>query len=292
MRYSIGQFAGLHQVSKKTLRYYKDIGLLAPAGIDPANGYAYYEDEQSERMRRLQYLRRLRFSLEEVRTLLNAKPEAWADPIGLQLAAVRSEKRLLEGIEQELLALQGRIGGGEEPFKPARPSAEYAADLFELREPRFIVGRAVRVPYNRYEEKQRLIDELIGRFFGDGEPSLIPNRRVPAVGFGLVCECEEDMSLGTYLIGVQVTSLDEIPDGMRSFTLPAGRYARTVFQASDRETLTSSALEGAYDFLHNQWLPQAGHPLTERLTAEVYADDRMEDPFHPEMELWQLLRRD
>lgn len=34
MRYTIGQFAGLHLVSKKTLRYYKEIGLLQPEGID------------------------------------------------------------------------------------------------------------------------------------------------------------------------------------------------------------------------------------------------------------------
>ncbi|WP_339221317.1 MerR family transcriptional regulator [Paenibacillus sp. FSL H8-0332] len=66
MVYTIGQFAGLHQVSKKTLRYYRDIGLLEPADIDPVNGYAFYEGEQFERMRRIQYLRRLRFSLEEI----------------------------------------------------------------------------------------------------------------------------------------------------------------------------------------------------------------------------------
>lgn len=46
MGYTIGQFAGKHQVSKKTLRHYRDIGLLEPAGIDPDNGYSFYEDEQ------------------------------------------------------------------------------------------------------------------------------------------------------------------------------------------------------------------------------------------------------
>lgn len=74
MGYTIGQFAGLHHVSKKTLRYYKEIGLLEPAGIDPINGYAFYEDEQRVRMQRIQYLRRLRFSLEEIRTLLQIDP--------------------------------------------------------------------------------------------------------------------------------------------------------------------------------------------------------------------------
>lgn len=31
MRYYAGRFAGMHQVSKKTLRHYRDIGLLLPA---------------------------------------------------------------------------------------------------------------------------------------------------------------------------------------------------------------------------------------------------------------------
>jgi predicted transcriptional regulator YdeE len=98
------------------------------------------------------------------------------------------------------------------------------------------------------------------------------------------------MSMGTYMMGVRVTCLDDIPEGMRSFTLPAGLYARVTFQAGDRETLTCSALEGAYRHLYGKWLPESAYAMEEMLAAEVYMEDRMEAPVNPEMELWQPVR--
>ncbi|WP_249897182.1 effector binding domain-containing protein [Paenibacillus sp. PK3_47] len=291
MGYTIGQFAGLHQVSKKTLRYYKDIGLLEPAGIDPDNGYAFYEEVQRERMEQIQYLRRLRFSLEEIRMLLDVQPELWNGPVQARLAVIRSEGYLLSVIEQELLALQKRICSGNNLFKPAGILTEYTVDTFEISNPLYVVGCAARVPYNRYEEKQRIIGQVISRFFGNDEPERIPYQAVPAKYFGMVCECEKEMSEGTYLMGMLVTSLNEIPEGLRSFTLPAGRYARVAFRANDRETLTNSALEGAYDHLYNKWLPESEYTISDMLAAEIYADERMEVPVHPEMELWQLVMR-
>lgn len=289
MIYTIGQFAGLHHVSKKTLRYYRDIALLEPAGIDPVNGYAFYEGEQLERMQRIQYLRRLRFSLEEIRLLLYIQPDLWINPVQARLEEIRLERRRLSSIEQELLALEGRICKGKEPFELTEHTTKYNVDTFELREPIYVIGRAARVPYNKNKEKQQIIDQLISHFFGNEESEMIAHQSVAATSFGLVCECEKDMSMGTYMLGMQVTSLIEIPEGMRSFTLPAGLYARVTFQARDRETLTNSALEGAYDYLYNQWLPQSGYLMEDMLTAEVYREERMEVPVQPEMELWQWI---
>ncbi len=289
MRYSIGQFAGLHHVSKKTLRYYKDIGLLEPAGLDPANGYAFYEEEQHLRMQHIQYLRRLRFSLEQIGLLLCTQPGEWADMIKGQLAIMRSEARLLAGIEHELHSLQGRIDEGQEPFRIPAAATEYQVDTFRLFAPVSIIGRGERVPYNRRVDKEARINHLISQFFGNDEASAIPNQAIPPVSFGLVCECEEDMSEGTYLLGVQVVSLDTVPEGLRSFILPAGRYVRVAFQAVDREDLTNRALEGAYSLLYNEWLPQSGYPRPPMLAVEVYREHHMEAPVHPGMELWQFL---
>jgi len=83
----------------------------------------------------------------------------------------------------------------------------YNVDTFELRDPLYVIGRAARVPYNKNEEKQQIIDHLISTFFGNDEPSMISHGAIPAKGFGLVCECEKDMSMGTYMMGIQVASL-------------------------------------------------------------------------------------
>ena len=46
MLFTIGQFADLHEINKKTLMWYDEIGLLKPACIKE-NGYRYYSYQQS-----------------------------------------------------------------------------------------------------------------------------------------------------------------------------------------------------------------------------------------------------
>lgn len=44
---TIGQFAALHGINKKTLMWYDEIGLFWPASINPENGYRCYNYHQS-----------------------------------------------------------------------------------------------------------------------------------------------------------------------------------------------------------------------------------------------------
>ena len=44
---TIGQFAALHGINKKTLMWYDEIGLFHPSFIHPENGYRYYSYYQS-----------------------------------------------------------------------------------------------------------------------------------------------------------------------------------------------------------------------------------------------------
>lgn len=66
----IGEFSRICQVSVKTLHHYDRIGLLAPAQVDRATGYRYYETEQIDTMNYIQRLKRYGFSLEEIRHIL------------------------------------------------------------------------------------------------------------------------------------------------------------------------------------------------------------------------------
>jgi DNA-binding transcriptional MerR regulator len=56
-RYGIGEFSRLSRLTVTTLRHYDDVGLLAPAAVDPATGYRSYEDEQLPVALRLGVLR-------------------------------------------------------------------------------------------------------------------------------------------------------------------------------------------------------------------------------------------
>ena len=66
----------VHEVSKltgvsiRTLRYYDEIGLLSPAGHTEAN-YRLYDDAALERLQQILLFRALKFSLREIRDIVN-----------------------------------------------------------------------------------------------------------------------------------------------------------------------------------------------------------------------------
>jgi DNA-binding transcriptional MerR regulator/effector-binding domain-containing protein len=68
--FTIGEFSRLGSISVRMLRHYDEIGLLAPAHVDPVTGYRSYSIAQLRDLNRIVALRGLGFSLAEVRRLL------------------------------------------------------------------------------------------------------------------------------------------------------------------------------------------------------------------------------
>lgn len=67
--FTIGQFAALHKINKKTLMWYDEIGLFKPAYIKE-NGYRYYSYQQSATLETILMLRELDVSLEEIKQFM------------------------------------------------------------------------------------------------------------------------------------------------------------------------------------------------------------------------------
>lgn len=67
--FTIGQFAVLHEINKKTLMWYDEIGLLKPACIKK-NGYRYYSYQQSATLETILMLRELNVSLDEIKRFM------------------------------------------------------------------------------------------------------------------------------------------------------------------------------------------------------------------------------
>jgi Cu(I)-responsive transcriptional regulator len=65
----ISETAELTGLPAKTIRYYEEIGLVAPARSE--NGYRTYNEQQVHRLAFLQRARALGFSIEECRLLLS-----------------------------------------------------------------------------------------------------------------------------------------------------------------------------------------------------------------------------
>ena len=64
-RLTTAQFAKLHEVNKRTLHYYDEIGLFHPL-TKAENGYRYYDISQSIDFEYIRMLKELNMSIEEI----------------------------------------------------------------------------------------------------------------------------------------------------------------------------------------------------------------------------------
>ncbi len=69
--YKIGEFSKLTGCSKKTLRYYDELGILNPSRIDNFTNYRYYDENDLEVLKKIIYLKKLGFTLEEIKNNIN-----------------------------------------------------------------------------------------------------------------------------------------------------------------------------------------------------------------------------
>lgn len=69
--YSIGEVADLCQVSRKTLRYYEQVGVLMPDEVG-SNNYRYYDRDSLLSVPVIRYYKQMGFRLEELRQMMDS----------------------------------------------------------------------------------------------------------------------------------------------------------------------------------------------------------------------------
>ncbi|WP_134700776.1 helix-turn-helix domain-containing protein [Ammoniphilus sp. YIM 78166] len=90
---SIGEMAKLRGITVDTLRHYDKIGLLKPYYIDPDTGYRFYSISQYEVLGTIKELRRVGFSLGEIKEFLTN----------------RNVKKSVQLLEQSMYNIQEKI---------------------------------------------------------------------------------------------------------------------------------------------------------------------------------------
>lgn len=90
---TIGQFAALHGINKKTLMWYDEIGLFGPASVNPENGYRCYNYHQSPMLETILLLRELEVPI----------------PVIQDFMKNRSAENLKELLDKEMADLDQRI---------------------------------------------------------------------------------------------------------------------------------------------------------------------------------------
>lgn len=72
----IGEFSELTGISKRMIRHFDAMGLLAPHRIDQETGYRFYSAGQLQSATKIRYLQEFGFSLKEIHELLSNPPDA------------------------------------------------------------------------------------------------------------------------------------------------------------------------------------------------------------------------
>jgi DNA-binding transcriptional MerR regulator len=106
--FRIGDFSRIARVSARLLRFYDEIGLLAPAHADPQTGYRHYTVAQLAQLNRITVLKELGFSLEQIGDMLKSPPDA--DELRRMLLLRRNDvERTLAQESQRLRHIETRI---------------------------------------------------------------------------------------------------------------------------------------------------------------------------------------
>lgn len=106
--FRIGDFSRIARVSARLLRFYDEIGLLAPAHADPQTGYRHYTVAQLAQLNRITVLKELGFSLEQIGDMLKSPPAA--DELRRMLLLRRNDiERTLAHESQRLRHIETRI---------------------------------------------------------------------------------------------------------------------------------------------------------------------------------------
>ena len=87
----IKQFASKYHLPSDTLRFYEKDGLLHPQRL--ANGYRFYDTQCEKNIKLIQVLKKLGFSLQEIKALILLGNQQISDACNLQTSNLFATKR-------------------------------------------------------------------------------------------------------------------------------------------------------------------------------------------------------
>ncbi|MDP9792668.1 DNA-binding transcriptional MerR regulator [Catenuloplanes nepalensis] len=111
---SVGEFAAMTHLSIKTLHHYHDIGLLAPASVDPRSGYRYYSPDQIPTAQVIRRFRDLDMPVRDIARLLGADADERA-------ALITGH---LDRLQERLAATTAAVGALQRLLTPDPPRLE------------------------------------------------------------------------------------------------------------------------------------------------------------------------
>lgn len=229
--YQIGDFATISRLSVKTLRYYHEIGLLLPSRVERFSGYRYFNEVSLARVRSIQQLKALNFSLTEIHEILSngVEPVAIRKKMVDKLSEVDQQ---IESFQEVRDRLQTYLDKAVLPLLKPNPIREVYLQQQLIASIRFI-GE-----YQELNQQIPLLMQTCGQFVC-GPP------------FSLYYDHEPLTEGADIEICVPVCE-PVVDDPVQSRLLPGGR-ALTILHEGAYDQISIS-YQSVVDYVHNQSL--------------------------------------
>jgi DNA-binding transcriptional MerR regulator len=187
MEYSVNKLSKLSGVSARTLRYYDEIGLLKPARV-AQSGYRIYGPQELDVLQQILFYRELRFSLEEIKSLLAAPDFDRTRAFESHLTALHAKRErldaLIRNVTRSVAAMKGEIAMADkekfEGFKQQlidENEEKYGAEIREKygedainRSNQKVKGMS-KEQYAEVEKLSAEVNETLKAAFEQGDPS-------------------------------------------------------------------------------------------------------------------------
>ena len=110
--FTIGQFAALHGINKKTLMWYDEIGLFQPAVISEENGYRYYNYYQSSVLETILMLRDMKVPLADIKSFIkNRSAESMEILLKERIKELNTAIASMKAVRAKPARRHGRVAG-------------------------------------------------------------------------------------------------------------------------------------------------------------------------------------
>lgn len=97
--YKIGEVSSLCNISIKTLRYYEELELIKPVKVDIYSGYRYYDETNIEIIYKIQLLKELGFSLQEIKEFDEKSFDEKINDINIQINKLKENLNFISSLK-------------------------------------------------------------------------------------------------------------------------------------------------------------------------------------------------
>jgi predicted transcriptional regulator YdeE len=158
--------------------------------------------------------------------------------------------------------------------------------IVELEHPMHIVGMSIET---NTRSVYRDVAQLGKRFEAYKQDNEIPDKVEPW-GFAAVSkDFDEGTGAFSYMMGDVVVSLEQVPDGLTGFEIPAGTYA--IFPVRPKNRFGwGMAIGSAKRYAYTVWLPGSEYEQAGTIDDFEYHDERSTGR-NPEIDLYVAVRR-